>query len=904
MQPFNNSWHNISESNIVDLLQTNFAQGLSSTEVQQRLSKFGLNELTQKKQKSALYRFALQFTEPLVYLLLAAAIITAWIGKTTDSSVIFIVVLINAIVGYFQETKALKALEALSKSIHIQARVVRESKTKEIPAHELVPGDIVVLRSGDKVPADLRLIHVNELRINESMLTGESLPVQKVKKILDKNTILADRLNLAYASTLVTHGQGTGVVIATGNNTELGNVSKLILETEQPDSPLTIKIKHFSKILLYIILALASVTFFVGILRGQPVADTFLATVALAIAAIPEGLPAALTIIQAIGVSRMASRHAIIRKLPAVETLGCTTIICTDKTGTLTENRMTVQEIYAGERHFKLTGTGYVPVGEIFDSANNQKTKTPAPLKECLLAGLLCNDSILVQKNDQWEIEGDPTEGALLVSARKAGLTEEEYSQKLEKISTIPFESVHQYMATLHTNKDSKAKVAYIKGSVESVLLRCTTHLSDSGKEIPINHDFILNQVLNMASHGMRVLAFARKKMPQEIEDLSHKAIESGLTFLGLQAMIDPPRQEVIDAIAACHFAGITVKMITGDHPVTAAAIAQKINLDGLGNSSHLKVITGTELSNKSDEEFSKLVNQSSVFARVSPEEKLRLVRALQSQNHVVAMTGDGVNDAPALKQANIGIAMGKTGTEVSKEAADMVLTDDNFTTIKAAIEEGRCVFDNLTKFIIWTLPTNIGQAILLITSIIFGLELPLLPVQILWINMNTVLLLGLTLAFEQKEPNIMRRKPRNVNIPILTKPLLFRTFFVSSLMTFFAFILYELEIDQGSSTDTARTVVANTIVMIDVFYLLNCRSISKSMFAIGLFSNKSLLFGIIGIIGVQLAFTYLPLFNKLFHTTPISINAWIEAIIVGFIIYAIIGLEKWLFKNYHLTTT
>ncbi|WP_417317580.1 cation-transporting P-type ATPase [Emcibacter sp.] len=893
-------WHHLAGDSAIALLESNLEKGLTTEEAHIRVAKYGPNALAAKKGKSALVRFLLQFHQPLIYILLVAVAVTGWLGEWVDSGVIFAVVFINAVVGFLQESRALKALEALARAMRAEARVIRGGKTREMPAGDLVPGDIVLLQSGEKVPADLLILRSHELRIDESTLTGESVPVHKKESVLAREIPLADRTNMAFASTLVTYGQCKGLVVETGEQTEIGHISKLVSEAADLETPLTRKIGHFSHILLYIILVLAALTFAVGIYQGNPASETFMAAVALAVAAIPEGLPAAFTIILAIGVSRMARKNAIIRKLPAVETLGSTTVICSDKTGTLTVNKMTVQEIVTGNRHYSITGTGYQPKGDILDADTQEKIEPGVALKECLLAGLLCNDSLLVEEEGEWTIEGDPTEGALLVAARKIGLTEEHYCEALPRISAIPFESEYQYMATMHNQGNDLPRRVYVKGAVETLLAKCKDRVTFEGDTAPLDHNQVFQEVAEMAKNGLRVLAFAKKELPAGTTEFGHKEVENGLTFLGIQGMIDPPRQEAIDAIAACHTAGIRVKMITGDHAVTASAIARQMNLDGSNSPQPPAVLTGREMASLSDDALARAVSEIPVFARVSPDQKLRLVCAQQAQGHVIAMTGDGVNDAPALKQADIGIAMGLGGTEVAKEAADMVLTDDNFATIKTAIEEGRCVFDNLTKFIVWTLPTNLGEALVVLSAIFAGLTLPVLPIHILWINMATALFLGLMLAFERKETDIMDRPPRDPAAPILTLTLGARIIVVSLLMTAATFTLFQWEQDQGNNIDAARTVAVNVIVFVEIFYLLNCRSLKRSVFSIGLFSNRWLIYGIVGMILLQLLFTYLPLANRIFHTTPISWDAWLRIIGAGIVVFSVVGLEKWIRQKVH----
>ena len=888
-------WHHLSEPEVIERLDTNLESGLDLFAVEHRQAQFGPNSITQKKSHGALVRFLLEFHQPLIYILLAAALVTALLHEWVDSGVILGVVLINAFIGFIQETKALKAIEALAKSMTSEATVLRAGEKKRIPATELVPGDVVFLQSGDKVPADLRLLRCRELQTDESSLTGESLPVEKHVESLDQDTVLADRRNMVYSSTLVTYGTATGIVTEIGDSTEIGRISELISSAVVLATPLTRKIAHFSGILLYVILGMAVVTFVVGIARGESWLHMFMAAVALAVGAIPEGLPAALTITLAIGVGKMAKRHAIIRKLAAVETLGSTTVICSDKTGTLTQNQMTVQELFAGEELFTLSGIGYAPEGEFSHDAKVIDVRSNIALNECLKAGLLCNNSSLLQTEEGWQAEGDPTEAALITSARKAGLVPELLKQGSLHLDAIPFESQHQYMATLHNENSGETTVAYLKGSVESILQRCDCMIDKAGNQTALNSETVLKIVDEMASNGLRVLAFARCEFPVGTISIGHQDVASGLSFLGLQGMIDPPRPEAVRAVRACQTAGIHVKMITGDHAGTAAAIAGQIGLSGTDKESDAgNVITGKMLSEMSDAELIDAAQETAVFARVAPEQKLRLVEALQYRSHVVAMTGDGVNDAPALRRANIGVAMGITGTEVSKEAADMVLTDDNFSSIEAAIEEGRGVFDNLIKFLTWTLPTNLGEGLVIMIAVFIGAELPILPVQILWINMTTAVFLGLMLAFEPKEPGIMFRSPRDPASPILSRTLVSRILLVGLLLLIGAFGLFEWELYLGKSEEVARTTAVNVFVFGELFYLFNCRSLTMSMFAIGVFSNRWLIVGVGIMIALQLSFTYVPVMNTMFHSEPIGLADWGIILGIGVSIYGIVGIEKW----------
>jgi cation-transporting P-type ATPase F len=894
-------WHHLPMDEVVDLLDGDQEKGLDMFEVKHRLEQYGPNTISSKKGQGSLQRFLLQFHQPLIYILIASGIITALLQEWVDSGVIFGVVLVNAIIGYIQEAKAVNALAALARTMTTEATVLRQGEKKQIPATELVPGDIVLLASGDKVPADIRLLAIRDLRIDESALTGESLPVEKTEGELNHDTLLADRRNMAYASTLATYGQGTGIVTATGDHTEVGRISELIASADELATPLTRKITHFSHILLYVILALAAITVAVGLFRGQPLFDMFMAAVALAVGAIPEGLPAAVTITLAIGVSRMAKRRAIIRKLPAVETLGSTTIICSDKTGTLTENQMTVQEIIAGGISYEVKGAGYNPsAGKILQDGSNFDPENAPTLIECLRAGVLCNDSILLNNNKDWQIQGDPTEGALLVAAIKGDTDPAEHTNRFPRLDALPFESEHQYMATLHKSEETNKRLIYLKGAVEAVLARCNSQL-DAGSSISaLDSDKILHQVEHMAKRGLRVLAFAGKEPSADIDGITHDDVRTDLVFIGFMAMIDPPRIEAIQAVKVCQGAGIQVKMITGDHAVTAAAIAGQIGLNGITTEKSIipRVLTGSDLASLSDQELIEHAKKTSVFARMAPEQKLRLVEALQSLGHVVAMTGDGVNDAPALKQADIGVAMGITGTEVAKEAADMVLTDDNFSSIEEAVEEGRSVFDNLTKFIVWTLPTNLGEGLVIMAAIFFGVTLPILPVQILWINMTTAGFLGLMLAFEPKEPEIMTRMPRDPTTPILTRNLIGRILLVGALLLVAVFALFQWEIAKGASIDQARTVAVNVFVVTELFYLFNCRSLTKSVFQLGFFSNMWVFGGVAVMLLVQMIYTYLPVMNTLFHSAPIDLWAWVRIVAAGLLAYLIVESEKQLSKR------
>ncbi|MFZ1946697.1 MAG: cation-transporting P-type ATPase [bacterium] len=871
-------WHHIPADEAAEILNTSLERGLDTFEVKHRLEHFGPNVLTPHKGAHPIVRFLKQFNNPLIIILIAAGAVTALVKDPLDASVIFGVVVINSLIGYAQESRAEKAIEALSETMVAEAQTVRAGKVSRLPAAGLVPGDLVQLQAGMRVPADLRLVAARGMQVTEAALTGESLPVEKdAAAVLSRDALLAERRNMAYASTLVTYGTATGVVVSTGDNTEVGRISQLISTARSLETPLTRKLAHFSKVVLVAIIALAALTFAVGIWRGQQWNETLVAAIALAVGMIPEGLPAAVTITLAIGVSRMARRNAVIRHMPAVETLGSTTVICSDKTGTLTQNQMTVTEVMTVGGRYTVTGVGYKPEGEIRGGAEDEA------LRETLLAGLLCNDSHLAEADGVWSIQGDPTEGALIVSARKAGLGPGPDERLPARLDVIPFDSEHQYMATLHAGG-----AAYVKGAAEVLLARCSGAMAPSG-QIGVCAPDMHRAMEDMASRGMRVIAFARLDAEGR-SSLSHDDIRD-LTLLGLQGMIDPPRPEAVAAVKACKQAGIAVKMITGDHALTAAAIAREI---GLCDCPEGAVLSGSDLEAISDDDLVERAREVNVFARVAPEQKLRLVEALQAGGQVVAMTGDGVNDAPALKQANIGVAMGVTGTDVAKEAADMVLADDNFASIEAAVEEGRGVFDNLTKFIAWTLPTNLGEGLILVAAIILGLTLPILPLQILWINMVTAAALGTTLALEPKEGDIMKRPPRDPRAPILTRIIVWRVVLVSLLMVAGAFGLFEYELAQHASLETTRTVVVNVVVFVELFYLFSSRSLTRSPFQMGFFSSPWVLGGAGLMVLIQLLYTYAPFMNRLFGSPPMSLGLWLDVLGVSFGAFLVIEAEKW----------
>jgi magnesium-transporting ATPase (P-type) len=870
--------------------------GLDPAEAERRLEVLGPNTLPRAARESPWTLVGRQVNTPLIYVLLAAAATALAMGKVVDGMVVLGVVVLNTVIGFVQEFRAGKAIEALIDMVPETATALRAGERTSLPASRLVPGDVVELKSGDKVPADLRLLAVRTLRVDEAALTGESVPVAKGTEPLPPGAQLGDRTNMAYGGTLVAYGTGTGVVVATGAGTELGRISSMLRETTHLETPLTRQLAVVGKWLTLGIIVTSALLMGVGLWRGYPLLDALLAAITMAVGAIPEGLPAIVTIALAIGVQRMARRRAVIRRLPACETLGSTTIVCSDKTGTLTRNEMTVQEVWTPRGAFRVTGVGYAPHGE-FTRGGESAWKLPADAQELLRAGTLCNDAELREDAGTWRVEGDPTEGALLVSARKGGLDVERLRREWTRLDAVPFESERQFMATLHGDAEGE-RVVYLKGAPETVVARCDFPSGEAGARQA------LLETERLASQGMRVLAMAVRRLPEPSNTLADADVEGGFTFLGLQGMIDPPRPEAVRAVQACHRAGITVKMITGDHRTTAEAIGRDLGLVSPAG----RAVTGDELAGMGDAELAEAARRVHVFARVAPEHKLRLVEALQAQGEVVAMTGDGVNDAPALRRANIGVAMGITGTAVSKEAADMVLTDDNFASIAAAVEEGRRVYDNLIKSLAFVLPTNLGLAVILLAAVAFfpivgGTPLlPMTPTQILWINLVATVALALPLAFEALEPDVMARKPRRPDAPVLSGFVVARTLGVALLMAAGAvgLFLYEYRLDVGRGVPAeealrqAQTMAVTTVILFQVFYLLNCRSLRDSILRIGLWSNPAVYVGIAALLALQAAFVYLPFMNALFGTSPLSLEALAKSALVGSSVLPAISLEKW----------
>jgi len=869
-------------------------EGLSRNEAAARLGIHGPNRLQQVRKKSALARFLLQFHNVLIYVLIGAGVVTLLLGHLVDSSVIFGVVVINAIIGFIQEGKAEKALDAIRNMLSQQAMVRRDGKFINLPAEQLVPGDIVLLQSGDKVPADLRLFKVRELRIEEAVLTGESMPAEKNTEAVAPDAPIGDRSCLAYSGTLVTYGQGQGVVVETGDHTEIGRISGLLGQVEMLTTPLLRQMAAFAKWLTIGIGVIAAATFAYGVLfQGFSFDEMFLAAVGLAVAGIPEGLPAIMTITLAIGVQRMARKNAIVRLLPAVETLGSVTVICTDKTGTLTRNEMTVQSVAISEGICEVSGAGYAPHGDVSFEGRDLPPGWLPLVNEMAQAALLCNDASVAEAEGQWKIQGDPTEAALVTLAMKAGIEQHICQAQFPRTDAIPFESQHRFMATLHHDHAGHGFV-YLKGAPEQVLAKCFLQ-RQHGEDMPLDKAYWEASMHTMASQGQRLLAIAFKPEFADQQSLAFRDVNEGLTLLGIVGIIDPPREEAARSVTVCQRAGIRVKMITGDHAVTACAIGAKM---GIGDG--FTVVTGPEMERFSPAQLQEAAQRSDIFARVSPEQKLQLVTALQAAGEVVSMTGDGVNDAPALKRAEVGVAMGLKGTEVAKEAAEMVLADDNFSSIAYAVEEGRTVYDNLKKAILFILPTNGGEAFTIVAAIAMGRMLPITAAQILWVNMITAVTLALTLAFEPAEHQVMQRPPRNPKEPILSAFLIWRIIFVSLILVAGTFGLFVWERDHGASIELGRTIAVNTLVMFEIFYLFNTRFLTaSSMNVAALTGNRYVLIAIGLLMIFQMGFTYLPAMQILFGTAAMSADAWLRVVLVGSSVFFLVEIEKMLIRRY-----
>jgi magnesium-transporting ATPase (P-type) len=882
------SWHTLSTEHTLKLLHVP-ANGLSHAEAKERLAEHGPNRLPEAARRSGFMRLLLHFHHILIYVLFGSAVITAMLGHWIDTGVILAVVVANAVIGFIQEGKAEKAMDAIRHMLAPRANVLREGERNSIVGEALVPGDIVLLEAGDKVPADLRLLSAHGISVQEAILTGESVPVQKNTGAVAEDALLGDRSCLAFSGTLVTTGQGKGVVVGTGSRTEIGRISGLLLEVETLTTPLVTQMGIFAKWLTVLILLIAALLLAYGYAVGHhDFAEMFMAVVGLSVAAIPEGLPAVLTITLAIGVQAMARRNAIVRRLPAIETLGSVSVICTDKTGTLTRNEMIVASVLTSQHLFALEGDGYAPKGLLTLEDAHVPPSEHSVLEELARAAALCNDAFLREYNDVWTVEGDPMEGALLAFTGKMDVDVRKTQATWTRTDAIPFDAKHRFMATLNHNHERHAFV-FVKGAPEQILDMCQDQRGMNGKTEALDTDYWHAEAEAIAAHGQRVLAFAVRSMKPEHTVLEHEDIEGTLTLLGMTGMMDPPRAEAIAAVEECHGAGIRVKMITGDHAKTAVAIAKKIDLKNPE-----QVLTGRDLDGMDDAALRQAVLDCDIFARTSPEHKLRLVMALQSHGMTVAMTGDGVNDAPALKRADAGIAMGMKGSEAAKEAAALVLADDNFVSIAAAVREGRTVYDNIKKVISWTLPTNAGEAMTIVVALLAGMTLPITPVQILWVNLITAVTLGIALAFEPTEETTMRRPPRPRDEPLLTGGLVWHIVLVSLLFLCGVFGMYHYGVDRGYSVELARTIALNTLVVMEIFHLFFIRNIYGTSLTWQAVRGTKMVWAVVIVITVaQFAITYLPLLQAVFATEAIPLLDGILIVGVGVALFAIIETEK-----------
>ncbi len=878
-------WYEKNIENLLSELNTNDKTGISKNEVDNRLKKYGSNELKEEAKRSLLSKVLAQFNDFLVIILIIASIVSFIVGEKTDSIVILAIVIINALLGLYQEGRAEKSLEALKKMAAPNAKVIRDGSATVVPANTLVPGDIVLLESGDIIPADLRLIETSNLKVEEASLTGESVPVEKdANEIFDHEVSLGDRKNMAYMSTIVTYGRGKGIVVGTGHDSEIGKIATMIQTFEDDTTPLQKKLNELGKYLGIACIIVCALVFGIGVIQGRDILDMFMVAISLAVAAIPEGLPAIVTIVLALGMNRMVRRNAIVKKLLAVETLGCTTVICSDKTGTLTQNEMTVVKVYTDNKILDVTGTGYEPKGEFKLDSSLFSLEESNNLIRLLSIGALCNDAILDKSDDGYRILGDPTEGALVTLAGKGNIFKEEINEKFPRVEEIPFDSDRKMMSTIHKNIIPDKLVSFTKGAPDIIINRSANIYID-GKIMPFT-DELKEKVLNINSQfsrkALRVLAFAFKEYDTLPDEITSESIENNMVFVGLVGMIDPPREEAKEAIRRCKEAGIKAVMITGDYKETAFAIAKD-----LGMAEHEdEAIMGKELDSISDNDLKDLVKEKSVYARVSPEHKVRIVNALKANGEVAAMTGDGVNDALALKRADIGVSMGITGTDVAKNTAEVILTDDNFASIVAAVEEGRIIYSNIKKFVFFLLSCNIGEILIVSLSILLGLEVPLIPIQLLWLNLVTDSFPALALGMEKGEPEIMKIPPRNPNEPILDKGMVRSIIIQSIAIALGALLAYRwgLKTYGEENLIIARTITFTTLITAELLRSYSSRSEKHTIFEIGVFSNRTLTYATLFSFVLLLIVIYLPFFQPIFDTYPLSLTDWQIVLIHAFL--------------------
>lgn len=887
-------YHNQRSIDVLKELDSMASDGLSTVEAKERLEKYGLNEFQDKKRKTFLQKFIDQFKDFMIIILIAAAIISIAAGERVDAIVILAIVILNAFLSIYQEGQAEKSLESLKQMSAPEAKVIRDGKKTVVPARELVLGDIVILEAGDIIPADLRLFTSSNLKVDESSLTGESVAVEKNSEaILDNNATLGDRVNMAYMSTIVTYGRGKGVVVGTSHDTEIGKIATMIEEIEDDLTPLQNKLDKLGKKLGILTIIICAIVFALGLIQKREVIDMLLVSVSLAVAAIPEGLPAIVTIVLAIGMGRMVKKNAIVKKLLAVETLGSTTYICSDKTGTLTQNEMTVKKVYSDGKFYDVTGIGYEPEGQILNQGNELTHDELNNLKALLYACILNNDANLLENNNIYTIMGDPTEGALITFAGKAGFLEDEVEAEQPRIDEIPFDSDRKMMSTFHEVDDRI--IQYTKGAPDIVLSNCKyIYIDGEFKEITDEHRVdILKANSTFASDALRVLGFAIKIINKDDFKNTDKN-EENLIFVGLTGMIDPPRTEAMQAIEECKRAGIHTVMITGDHRETAFQIAKELGIC----ENHNETISGSELSTIADSEYNELVKRIKVYSRVSPEQKVKIVNALRENGEIVAMTGDGVNDALAIKRADIGISMGITGTDVAKNTADMVLTDDNFASIVNAVEEGRIIFANIQKFVAFLLSCNIGEILIVFFAMLLGMEEPLKPIHLLWLNLVTDSLPALALGVEPGEPGIMDEKPRSKDDPIITKKmgvaivLQSLAITVASLLAFY----YATKLYPESITHS-RTIVFATLITSELLRAFSSRSFDRPIWKIGIKSNMKMVYAILISFSMLIAVLYIPFLHDIFDTFQLGFKDWEIVLSFAFIPFIIGELVK-VFRN------
>ncbi|WP_214688789.1 cation-transporting P-type ATPase [Exiguobacterium sp. s163] len=874
MQKEDRPWHALEVDEVRTHVETDLESGLATESVTSRQDEFGKNVLPEKEKTPEIIKFLRQFNDVLVYVLLAAAVVTGFLGEYIDTIVIVLVVTIIGVVGYLQENKAEEALEGIKKLLETKATVVRNGKQSEIDSSDLVVGDVLVLAAGDKVPADARVVQAEKFKVEESALTGEATTVEKKSDVVKEESVLADRKNMVYSGTSVATGSAKAIVTAIGEGTELGQINASISEVQTVKTPLIRQTTKFGQTVSIAILIISVVIYAFGyFLRDYEPVELMLTTIGLAVAAIPEGLPAVISIILALGVRNMAEQKAIVRSLPSVETLGAVSVICTDKTGTLTKNEMTVKQIVTANHDIEVSGSGYAPNGDLELNGQPFDLDDDESMIDLLTVGKTCNDAQLNEEDGDWVINGDPTEACLLTVAEKA----ERPIERLKVISKIPFDSEYKYMATLVDYKGER--MIFVKGAPD--------RLFDMALSEDFKQDYWDEKRKEIADRGQRVLGAGLKRVDSSKASIDHEDVEDGLTFLGLFGIVDPPRQEAIDAVAACRDAGIRIKMITGDHKDTAVAIAKELGMEVEG------ALEGRELTDMTDEEIKEASVHNDVFARTSPNDKLRLVKGLQENGLITSMTGDGVNDAPALKRADIGVAMGIKGTEVAKEASQMVLVDDNFKTIYNAVREGRRVYDNLKKTILFLLPTNGGQALLVAMSILLGAAAPLSPVQILWVNMVVAITLSLAIAFEPLEESTMKRPPRPANVPLLSRYYIFRVTFVSIIIGGGSLWINYMLGDFDYSTEKLQTITLNAIVMAQLFHLYNCRTELAPAFNRHFFDNKIAFLVSALLIALQFFITYVPFMHTLFGTAPLTWEDWIYPVAFGAVVFIIVEIEK-----------